>query len=345
MESVQTKIANHKGVFITLDEIRSLAVASSYDELCETVNDLLRSGLLKPAGKGRSTNGMVPPLRLKYRIVRPKRDNSAELLEIRSLLPVFSISGYLQHPALYRKHRDILLPLDRFLKTRKQELRQIMSENERAFSIWHDEKMLDSARCWSVLRFNHLDLNTYATPEPFFDYLCSGRRKVLLVLENKDVWYTLRRLMLEKPRNRCLFGTEIDGVVLGEGAKAARPHALEEYAALLQEDRLSFLYFGDLDYSGIGIYLSIRAASPDVKISLFLPAYRAMLAQGKKSNYGVNHSNQQEPERMVDFLSLFSPEEADEITQLLAAGHYIPQEILNYPLLKENMTSPEEGHA
>lgn len=342
---MQTKITNHKGAFITLDEINGLAAASSYDGLCETVSDLLRSGLLKPAGKDRSTNGMVPPLRLKYRIVRPKRDNSAELLEIRSLLPAFSISGYLQQPSLYRKHRDILLPLDHFLKTRKQELRQIMSENERAFSIWHDEKMLDSARCWNVLRFNHLDLNTYATPEPFFDYLCNGRRKVLLVLENKDIWYTLRRLMLERPENRCLFGTEIDGIVLGEGAKAARPHALEEYAALLQEDCFSFLYFGDLDYSGISIYLSVREASPNVKISPFLPAYRAMLAEGRKSEYGVDHSNQKKPEKMAAFLSQFSPEEADEIAQLLASGHYIPQEILNYPLLKENMTSLEAGHA
>ncbi len=345
MESVQAKITNHKGAFITLDELGGLAAASSYGELCETVNGLLRSGLLKPAGKDRSTNGMVPPLRLKYRIVRPKGDNSAELLEIRSLLPVFSISAYLQDPALYRKHRDILLPLDRFLKTRKRELRQIMSENERAFSIWHDEKMLDGSLCWSVLRYNHLDLNTYATPEPFFDYLCGGRRKVLLILENKDIWYTLRRLMMEQPENRCLFGTEIDGIVLGEGAKAARPHALEEYAALLQEDQLSFLYFGDLDYSGVGIYLSVREASPNVKILPFLPAYRAMLAQGRKSGYGVDHSDQQKPEKMSDFLGLFSPAEADEISRLLASGHYIPQEILNYPLLKASMTSLEAGHA
>jgi hypothetical protein len=38
---------------------------------------------------------------------------------------------------------------------------------------------------------------------------------------------------MNHPYRRNLFGVRLDGVVLGEGNKAARPHALEEYAAFL----------------------------------------------------------------------------------------------------------------
>ena len=338
--NIISQIKQQKGTFLSLDQLREWISPANYRELHNTIAQLQETGLLRPVGSPRNNNGMVPPLRLKYRILHPARDDSDVLEEIKQLSTELNISGYLKRPVLYRKHRDILLPLSRYLKNSRSRLDVPMSKNERAFSIWNREKVLDSAHCQSVLRFNRWEnrLNYYPTPEPFFDYLAGDEIHALLILENKDTWYTLRRLLLQFPEKHRLFGVRLDGVVLGEGRKATRPHALEEYASLLPNQRPQFLYFGDLDYAGIDIFLSVSAENPSLSVSLFLPAYQAMLKRSQKVGYGKSHTGQTKPERLPDFLGLFSPKEADEIETLLASGRYLPQEILNRPFLEHHLT-------
>ncbi len=343
--NIISQIKQQKGTFLSLDQLREWISPANYRELHNTIAQLQETGLLRPVGSPRNNNGMVPPLRLKYRILHPARDDSDVLEEIKQLSTELNISGYLKRPVLYRKHRDILLPLSRYLKNSRSRLDVPMSKNERAFSIWNREKVLDSAHCQSVLRFNGWEnrLNYYPTPEPFFDYLTGyltgDEIHTLLILENKDTWYTLRRLLLQFPEKHRLFGARLDGVVLGEGRKAARPHALEEYASLLPYQPPQFLYFGDLDYAGIDIFLSVAAENPSLSVSLFLPAYQAMLRRSRKVGYGKSHTDQTKPERLPDFLRLFPPEEADEIKTLLAGGRYLPQEILNRPFLEHYLTN------
>ena len=341
---VLSQIKQYKGTFLTLDQLREWISPADYRELCAAVTQLQELGLLRPVGSARNNNGMIPPLRLKYRILRPAEDDTDTLEEIKQLSTELNISGYLKKPGLYRKHRDILLPLNHYLKKHKEELSLPMSKNERAFSVWKQEKLLDSAHCQSVLRFNGWEsrLNYYPTPEPFFDFLTGGEIDTLLILENKDTWYTLRTLLLQFPEKRRLFGVRLDGVVLGEGRKAARPHSLEEYACLLAGKAPRFLYFGDLDYAGIDIFLSVAAENPSLSVSLFLPAYRAMLRCSRQAGSGQTHTDQDKPERMQDFLRLFSPEEAKEIEKLLANGRYLPQEILNRPYLERQLTKTED---
>ena len=345
-DKVCNRIQKQKGVFLTLGQLRELISLPDYKEFCAAVGQLQECGLLRPVGSARDNNGMIPPLRLKYRILRPAEDYSDALEQIKQLSPELNISDYLKKPDLYLKHRDILLPLNRYLKKNKEELDLPMSKNERAFSIWKNEKLLDGSHCQSVLRFNGWGerLNYYPTPEPFFDFLAGGKIDTLLIVENKDTWYTLRGLLLQYPEKHRLFGVRLDGVVLGEGRKAARPHALEEYASLLPGQVPRFLYFGDLDYAGIDIFLSVAAENSSLSISLFLPAYRAMLQRSRQAGSGQVHTGQIKPERMPDFLSLFSPEEAKEIKKLLADGRYLPQEIMTRPCLEEHLTGTEENN-
>ncbi len=347
IENVSDRLLKYKGSFVTLEQLTGWLLPDNYAELYAAVGQLIALGLLEPVGLARNNNGMVPPLRLKYRILRAREDHFAALDEIRKLSTTLNISGYLAKPELYKKHKEFLLPLSDYLKKHKSELDQPMSRNERAFAVWKNEKQLDNALCQSVLRFNALDnrMNYYQTPEPFFDYLVGGRIQTLLVLENKDTWYTLRRLFLQFPKKRRLFGVCLDGVVLGEGRKATRPHAMEEYAVLLPEVPPRFTYFGDLDYAGIDIFLFIVEQNPSLDISLFLPAYRAMLERGREIGYGRAHTDQAKPTRMADFLSLFASEEAAEIEKLLAQGRYLPQEILTYPYLKQQLSEPEDCDA
>ena len=345
LEGIKQSIRQKKGYFLSLDELKEFIALSDYPDLCAAVSQLLELCVLEPVGSSRNTNGMVPPLRLKYRILRSQADNTDTLNDIRQLSTELNISGYLQKPELYRKHRNILLPLSGYLKKRKENLNKPMSRNERAFSIWQNEKQFDSAHCQNVLRFNGWEsrLNYYPTPEPFFDYLAGRQICTLLILENKDTWYTLRRLFLRYPERHKLFGVRLDGVVFGEGRKATRPHALEEYAALLQGNPPRFLYFGDLDYAGIDIFLSVAEQNPALTVSLFLPAYQAMLRRGHEAGYGRAHTDQTRPARMAEFLSLFALEEATEIEKMFAEGRYLPQEILTCPYLEEQLSEEHDA--
>ncbi|HBG55186.1 MAG TPA: hypothetical protein DDW99_02885 [Ruminococcaceae bacterium] len=347
IKGLSSKIRRQKKTFLKLEELRELLCPDDYDSFYSTMAALQEAGALRPVGSAHDTNGMLPPLRLKYRVLREKEDDTAEIREIRLLAPGLNISGYLEHPALYRKHRDILLPFSEYLKTRRTELKFPMSVNERSFSIWRQEKLLSCAACRSVLRYNGWEgkLNAYATPEPFFDYLCGGGPiGTLLVLENKDTWYTLRRLLMNHLYRRNLFGVRLDGVVLGEGNKAARPHALEEYASFLPGPAPRFYYFGDLDYTGIQIYQSVVDANPGLEIRLFASAYRAMLIRSRQAGTEAVTTSQSKPAGLVAFLSLFDAEESEQIKRLLESGRFLPQEILTCPYLESQLMEAGNGN-
>ncbi len=344
--TLSEQILRQKKTFLSLDDLRALSRPASYADFFQIVTSLQESGVLRPAGPARGTNGMVPPLRLKYRVLRREETDPAALSEIRLLAPGLNISGYLAHPALYQKHREILLPFSAFLKTRKEELAAPMSINERSYAIWKREKLLRSAACRAVLRYNGWadKMNVYGTPEPFFDFLCDDRPQNLLVLENKDTWYTLRRLLMRRPDKRTLYGVRLDGVVLGEGNKATRPHALEEYASLLPGAAPRFHYFGDLDYEGIQICLSVIKANPALSVETCLPAYRELMARGQKTGAEKVLSHQEKPSGLASFLSLFDTEEAEKMEAMLASGFFLPQEILNAPYFEARLSKTGAAH-
>lgn len=75
-----------------------------------------------------------------------------------------------------------------------------MSVKERSFEIWGDEKFLESKGGKSILTFNMIDneyLNFYYAPEPFFCIEIKKKKKdsVLLIIENKDTWYSVGRAL------------------------------------------------------------------------------------------------------------------------------------------------------
>jgi hypothetical protein len=91
--------------------------------------------------------------------------------------------------------------MSRFLWEEQQSLEQPISINERSFEIFRNEKLLAREKHFieGVLTYNGLNwdlLNCYDTPEPFFSWHLEGVEEQggsVLVLENKDIWYTLVR--------------------------------------------------------------------------------------------------------------------------------------------------------
>ena len=332
---LSSKILGLGSATITLIELEQLCKPPDYGKFVSTLDELVKIGVIRPIGSPKDTNGKFPPLRRRYRICKPKADNTDIQNEIMRLGPDFSPSEYLTRIPLYIKHRELLLPLREYVQKHGANLSEIMSKNERAYAIWGNEKQLDDSLCKSMLSFIHWEnrLNYYHTPEPFFDYICSGSEtKSILILENKDIWFTLRKLFMENSASKgfYLYGQFFDGLAYGEGKKITRPGALESYAEGFRAPPL-FCYWGDLDYEGIGIYLNV--SYPSVK--LFVQGYLAMINYGGKRRLTKCRTRQTPPEGIEVFLRQFDQEAVKKILQLLESGAYIPQEICAYPQLKE----------
>ena len=328
-----TEILGLDSSFILLTDLQRLCEPHDYRELVSSIQVLVEKGVIRPLGPDGDTNGMIPPLRRRYRIIRPKTDYSGVCDEILRLRADFNPSSYLTHIRLYIKHRDLLQALQVYVQKYPDALYEPMSKNERAYAIWGYEKQLDDPLCKNMLHFINWEnrLNYYHTPEPFFDYLCRGdNTKSVLVLENKDIWFSLRKLFIKNPEAggfylyRCFF----DALVYGEGKKIARPGALESYTDGFRSPP-RFCYWGDLDYEGIGIYLNISKRD----ITPFVPGYLAMLRYGDEQPPTRCRASQLPPADMNAFTRHFNSAANAQILSLLASGLYIPQEICGYPRL------------
>ena len=91
------------------------------------------------------------------------------------------------------------------------------------------------------------------------------------------------------------------------------------------------LYFGDLDYEGIGIYERLAALFSEGKeIKPFVRAYEKMIekARGYGRDFLPEMSENQNHSLSGLFFRYFSDETKETIGKLLETGKYIPQEIV-----------------
>lgn len=227
------KLSTH-GKFITETELQKISRERDYLLFHGEVEEMVEGGLLSPV-KASGKNGRIPPLFNKYRIIKPKEDYTEYLENIRRLNPQLNISAYLKRPELYKKHRDLVEGLSHYLWHQAELLEGPMSRKERSFSIWGREKLIDEnfSLLREVLRFNGLAedfLHYYDTPEPFFEYVHSQSSDMsVLILENKDTWFTFRKLMQATGKN-VIAGQGVDLLIYGEGNKITKKAALEDYA-------------------------------------------------------------------------------------------------------------------
>lgn len=343
MEQLEKVLKNAKNT-ISDEELQQIFQESDYDLFHTAVEKLVVSGVLTPV-KSSQTNGRLPPLFNKYRIIKPQEDNTGYLELIRRLNPSLNISGYLQRPELYKKHLEIVEGISRYLWFAQDLLERPMSRKERSFSMWGREKLLDVhlALVKEVLKFNHLEenfLNYYDTPEPFFEYRHDrGEPITVLVIENKDTWFTFRKLMQNTGKN-IIEGTVVNVLLYGEGNKITKRGALEEYSATMlggqggevsQERKAArFLYFGDLDWEGIRLFFRTREANPSLELKPFSYLYCLMLELAKSVELPKSLDQRGVIGPLAEFLSLLGLAEEESLRALLVEGKYIPQEIVNY---------------
>ena len=336
--SLVEKLLSSGKKFLAETDLQQIIKEADYLLFHRVLEKLLDEGILSPV-KSSGLNGRLPPLYNKYRLHKPKEDYADYLTVIRQINPALNISGYLQSPAVYQKHREIVEGLSRYLWYSAGLLKDTMSRKERSFSVWGREKFLDNhiAQVREVLKYNGLGedfLNYYDTPEPFFEYVHDRPEQMtVLILENKDTWFTFRKLMQATGKN-TVTGTSVDVLLYGEGNKIAKRSALEDYNAgmLGGKNRWAarFLYFGDLDLEGIRLFFRCREANPSLDVKPFTALYLLMLqlAEGRVLPESPDARGVAAP--LAEFAALLGLDSASVLTTFLDKGRYIPQEIVNY---------------
>lgn len=321
-------------------DLENLFMSSSDKELFGMIAVLTEIQVLSPI-KGSKTNGnRLFPIYLKYKVSLPLDTYETELKEINALHPLLLNNGYLQSkPDEYRKYRHFLQKLDRYLFNRnKNEI--FISRKERSFEIFDEEKALDNKSFSAFLERIGITANVlgfYDTPEYCFnDYIPEKKAQMtLLICENKDIWFNIRRMMFEN-HTMILFGTHIDGVVYGCGNKVSGLGALTTYTNFIGSE-VRYLYWGDIDRAGLNIYLGVVRANPDIDVKLFVPAYEEMLRLARTKNIP---NSDDEHSRIDDYSHIFKLVDQSLFPlfeQSIQNNKRIPQEIISYAFLKDNM--------
>lgn len=182
-----------------------------YSELVGEIERLEASGVLVPRGK--KCNSLNPPLYHKYTINRPVDEK--KMAEIRRLPPCFSSQYYLAHPEDYEKDKPYIERLTFYFDKRKALLNFPATVNERAYQMVGDEKWIDGRQpVLNRLGIGMVNLNIFPTPEPFHYLQLNTPIRSVLISENKDAFYDIKKLAMGKPFR--LWDITFDLLVYGE---------------------------------------------------------------------------------------------------------------------------------
>lgn len=321
---------------ITLEELEKQEKAENYRDLYESIIALIENGKIEPI-KASGVNGKKPALYKEYRILEEKEDFSAyeeELLYV--FVPMISPEYYLRHLKQYKEDRKWVMLLNDFLKSNRQKLQMPKSLNERSFEIWHREKFLKEESGKKILKrcgISLEQLNVYETTEPLAYYTYTRAvPQNMLILENKDTFYSIRKHMLAG--NNQVLQMELGTVLYGAGKGIYR--SFQDFSVCaepyMKEEGNSIYYFGDLDYEGILIFETLaKQFAEGVNIRVFVQGYLQMLEKAEKIGW------EQLPETKEGqnqnggelFYSYFTPMQQEKLRSILSMGRYIPQEILS----------------
>lgn len=328
-------IANLNKNKIDLEDIKKFYKIYDYMELYELVVKLIDEGDITPV-KSSERNGKSPALHKRYKVVQKNPDNSEYINELN-----YNISSYLNtdyyrnNIEKYKEDRNYVLSLNEYIKNRQGRMETKVSLNERSFEIWGREKFLQKEGGKSILKKLGLsldDLYIYETTEPLPYYSHNKNTpQNVLILENKDTFYSMRRYLINSSNK--IMGTDIGTLVYGGGKNINKTfedfsYCVEPY--LGHKDN-TILYLGDIDYEGIVIYESLKGIfEKGHNIKPFISGYKVMVDKYLNGNVCLPKTKEGQNRNISNvFLSEFTEEYMSKINEILIAGKYIPQEILN----------------
>ncbi len=338
---VRKKLLELEKKTILLDDLVGLLKADKNDNrgLFEAVSVLVKDAVIEPVKNSGLNGNLRYPLYKKYRIILHDDSNYEVLKMIGKLHPSLLKSGYLSsHPKDYRDNKEVIDKLNKYLFLGIHG--EQVSRKERSFEMFGHEKVLDDSNIKSLLKSLHLnekDLGFYDTPEYcFHDYIPERKDNMtLLICENKDIWFNIRRCMFED-HFRSLFDVPIDGVVYGNGNKVSHKQgALVEYVRFMGNPSVKFLYWGDIDREGFDIFRRTREVNSALDVQLFIPGYRRMIERARNIEIEDSPSSKKDGMNFEDLIGDFSEEEQEFLHGIFLKNKLIPQEIIPYTLLSE----------
>jgi hypothetical protein len=338
---IKNKLLMYGKKSITLETLSDLLKVEMSDtkSLFDKISEMVDASFLEPVKNSGQNGNLRYPLFKRYRVLVKEELSEDVEKQIRQLHPALCKSGYLSsHVQEYLKHRDVIECLNAFLFSRNAG--EPISRKERSFEIFGREKVLDDSEVKSMLRqleISDSDLGFYDTPEYcFHDYIPERKNNLtLLVCENKDIWFNIRRCMFED-HFKSLFGVAIDGVVYGNGNKVSnKAGALVEYVRFMGNPNVTFLYWGDIDREGFDIFRRTRDVNDSLNIELFIPGYRKMIERAQSICLEDSPSSKKEGVSFADLFEDFSAEEQKFLNRVLEDNKLIPQEIISYTILSE----------
>lgn len=316
--------------------IRDSLKIVDYDEYAAIITKLSSIKVVKGI-KAQGNNGMIPPLYKVYQVEKEEKDYRNYIIEIKLLSTIFNIEDYIKRVEKYLNNRDWILVLDKFFKENLAELDHSLSINERSFQIFGKEKFLKE-NYTAIFETNPLlekKLNFYKTPEPFFSYDLDTNKDRLraIIFENKDTWYSFSRFLKEEKDIKENY--KFDILIYGEGKKISRTlDSLTEYSeAKYKGKKIEYYYFGDLDFEGIKIYETIKKVNPKLEIRLMTEFYKVLINESKKITLPITKEKQSEILESSFYDELEN--EAHYIKEILKNRYYIPQELLNYKMIRQ----------
>lgn len=325
---------------ISLEDIKNIMKISIMDEkgAYEQISEMISDEIIEPVKSSGKNGNLRYPLYKKYRILVKEEADEGVIEDIWQLHPLLLRSGYLSsNPLVFQSNRAVIEKVSAYLFFDKDDT--FISRKERSFEIFGHEKTLDNSMVKALLRklqITEYELGFYDTPAYcFHDYIpLKKEQMVLLICENKDIWFNIRRLMFEDGV-RSLFGTAIDGVVYGEGNKVSdRTGALEEYVKFMGEPEVKFLYWGDIDREGFDIFRRTKEANDRLDISLFVPGYRKMIERARNIELEDSSSSKKQGMSFNNLINDFTDDERTFLADIFNNNKLIPQEIISYKYLK-----------
>ena len=315
----------------------------SYVEQYQYIVERIQREEIRPI-KTYPLNGKKPALHQNYWVVEKEKDYSELCEELKFRMPTSIITDYyLKNLKVYEKERNEVLLLGKYLKNQIKDTRTI-SMNERSFQIWGQEKLLQKGKGKTILKHCGLsmeDLNIYQTTEPLTYYTVSKQvPQNILIIENKDTFYSMRRYLIEKGNDTSIpsiFGYQIHTLVYGAGKGILR--SIEDFKFCVEpymnDSSNQYLYFGDLDYEGIGIYEQLSVLfEKEHEIVPFTVAYEKMIQKAEQTNQGnleflPDTKEGQNRNISKRFYNYFDKTTVGKMKRILQNEKYIPQECLN----------------
>ena len=203
-------------------------------------------------------NGKSPSLYKAYWLIEEEKDFRMLEEELKyHIHPKISIDYYMQHPEKYEQEREWVLLLSEYLYRNDDKLKYAESVNERSFEIWKREKFLTKENGKTILNHCCIDkdyLNMYETVEPLAYYTnTTDTPQNILIIENKDTFFSMRKHMIENSNE--IFEVKIGTLIYGGGKRVIRSFNDFDFCVEphMRKKENKILYFGDLDYEGIGI--------------------------------------------------------------------------------------------